>query len=521
MRIGMLAVWALAVAGLGLALSVPVEADPLTVKTGQGKVHGKTINDGKVKAFLGLPYAAPPVGDLRWKAPEAPAKWKGQRDASKYGAHCAQNHVFDDMVFQDGENSEDCLFLNVYAPVDATPKSKLPVMFWIHGGGFSGGASSEPRHNGDFLPLKGVLLVTINYRLGVFGFLATTDLAKEGNGPAGNYGLLDMVAALEWVKANIREFGGNPDNVTIFGESAGSAAVSTLMASPLAKGLFHKGIGESGGALGTGVLSYDSLEACEKKDGEWVASVGATTLKQLRAIPTAAILESVKGKGVVGFGPDIDGKLLTEPVADTYAAGRQAHVPLLAGWNRDEGSFAAMGGMTVEKYKGMAAALFKERAAQYLTLYPGDTDEQALRSAIDFASDSFIAFGTWKWLGAHRKTGASPVYRYHFELVAPPSKFHPGTFAFHSDDIEYVFGTLDTRPGAVWRPEDRKLSDQMMSYWTNFAKTGDPNGPGLPEWPTYGESDPLIHLDSTITSGSDTLRPRYEFLLKGLPPMRF
>jgi para-nitrobenzyl esterase len=511
---------ALAVAGVAWGLAAAVQAESLTVKTEQGMVHGKTINEGKVKAFLGLPYAAPPVGDLRWKAPAPPAHWKGERDASQFGARCAPNQVFEDMVFQDGENSEDCLFLNVYAPADVTDKSKLPVMFWIHGGGFVGGASSEPRHNGDFLPLKGVVLVTINYRLGVFGFLATADLAKEANGAAGNYGLLDMVAALEWVKANIREFGGNPDNVTIFGESAGSAAVSTLMASPLAKGLFHKGIGESGGALGDGA-GYESLIALEKKDGDWVASLGITTLKQLRAMPATVILGAIKGKDTVGFGPDIDGKLLTEPVADTYAARRQAHVPLLAGWNRDEGSFFVAGGMTVDKYKGMANSMFKERAAEFLKLYPGDTDEQALRSAIDFTSDSFIAFGTWKWLEEHRKTGASPLYRYRFELAAPPSKFHPGSFAFHSDDIEYVFGTLDTRPGAVWRPEDRRLSDQMMSYWTNFARTGDPNGAGLPEWPKYGQGDPLIHLDSTTTSGPDTLRPRYEFLMKGLPPMQF
>jgi para-nitrobenzyl esterase len=521
MRTGPQAVGALIVAGVTLALSAFVQAESLIVKTEQGSVHGKTINDGKVKAFLGLPYAAPPVGDLRWKAPEPPAKWKGERDASRYGAHCAQNHVFEDMIFQDGADSEDCLFLNVYAPADATDKSKLPVMFWIHGGGFSGGASSEPRHNGDFLPLQGVVLVTINYRLGVFGFLATAEMAKESNGAAGNYGLLDMVAALQWVKANIKQFGGNPENVTIFGESAGSTAVSMLMASAVAKGLFHKGIGESGGGLGTGLPGDESLEAREKKDGEWVASLKVMTLKQLRDMPTAAILEAAKGRGMVGFGPDIDGKLLTEPVADTYAAGRQSHVPLLAGWNRDEGNFFAGGGMTAHKYKGMAAGTFKGRAAEFLTLYPGDTDEQALRSAIDYSSDSFIAFSTWKWMEAHRKTGESPVYRYHFELAAPPSKFHPGSYAFHSDDIEYVFGTLDTRPGAVWRAEDRKLSEEVMGYWANFARTGDPNGPGLPAWPKYGEGDPLIHLDSTITSGPDTLRPRYEFLKKGMPPMQF
>jgi para-nitrobenzyl esterase len=206
-------------------------------------------------------------------------------------------------------------------------------------------------------------------------------------------------------------------------------------------------------------------------------------------------------------------------VSATYAAGKQAHVPLLAGWNRDENSALAKD-MTVEKWKAFAAEHFADRADEFLNLYPGDTDEQAARSAIDYGSDAFIAFGTWKWIEAHRKTGESPIYRYHFELAAPPSKFHQGWFAFHSDDIEYVFGALDTRPGAEWRPEDRKLSEQMMSYWTNFARTGDPNGPGLPAWPKYDKDDSLIHLDGAITAGPDTRRPRYEFLLKGMPSFR-
>ncbi|HKF49681.1 MAG TPA: carboxylesterase family protein [Terracidiphilus sp.] len=504
---------------LCLGISISTHADPLTVKTDLGKVHGKTINDGKVRAWLGLPYAAPPVGDLRWKAPQPAAKWKGERDATKFAAHCAQNHVFDDMVFQDAAPSEDCLFLNVYAPATADSKSNLPVMFWIHGGGFSGGGSSEPRHNGDFLPLKGVVLVTINYRLGVFGFLATSELAKEGNGSAGNYGLMDMVAALQWVKGNIKDFGGDPSNVTIFGESAGSFAVSTLMASPMAQGLFAKAIGESGGALGAGPLNYEPVAARTEKDDKWAATLNVTSLAQLRALPTQTILDAVKR---TGFPPDLDGKVLTQQVADTYAAGKQAHVPLLAGWNADEGSFFAMGGMTTAKWKARATDQFKDRAEEFLKLYPGDTDAQALRSAIDYGSDAFIAFGTWSWLEAHRKSGDSPVYRYHFELAATPSKYHPGTFAFHSDDIEYVFGTLDTRPGWKVSDDDRKLSDEMMTYWTNFAKTGDPNGGGLPAWPKYNDDGyPLIHLNTTITSGPDTLRDRYLFLQEGMPGLRF
>jgi para-nitrobenzyl esterase len=516
MHMGLKAVGALAIAGLAAGLPARVHAGSLTVNTEQGKAHGKTINDGKVKAFLGLPYAAPPVGELRWKAPQPPLPWKGERDATTFGAHCAQVHMWDDIAFEDSGPSEDCLFLNVYAPADANPKNKLPVMFWIHGGGYKAGTSSEPRHHGDFLPLKGVVLVTINYRLGVFGFLATSDMAKEANGAAGNYGLLDMVAALQWVKANIKQFGGDPANVTIFGESAGASAVSALMASPAARGLFHKAIGESGSAFAN-TPPTASLQAVEQKDGEWVASLGVKSLEELRALPTAKILEAAKSLSISGISPYVDGRVLTETVETAYAAGRQADVPLLAGWNSDEASFLPQD-MTAAKWKPYAAEHFKERAAEFLKLYPGDSDEQVARSALDYRSDNFVAFATWKWVEAHRKTGDSPVYRYHFELAALPSKYHPGTFAFHSDDIEYVFGTLDTRPGESVRPEDRKLSEQMMSYWTNFAKTGDPNGPGLPAWPRYDKDGLLIHLDSNITAGPDTLRPRYEFLLKGMPP---
>ena len=519
MRFCSLTLRATAAAAL-LVFSSLAYADSLTIKTEQGKVHGKTINDGKVKAWLGLPYAAPPVGDLRWKAPQPADKWSGERDATKYGAHCAQNHVFDDMVFQDDGPKEDCLFLNVYAPDTADKKSKLPVMFWIHGGGFSGGGSNEPRHNGDFLPLKGVVLVTINYRLGVFGFLATSDLEKEQGGSAGNYGMMDMISALQWVKSNIKEFGGDPDNVTIFGESAGSFAVSSLMAAQPARGLFHKAIGESGGAVGAGALSYEPLSVRAPKDDKWAAGLNVTSLAELRALPTDKILGSIK-QGV-SFPPNIDGKVLTEAVGETYAAGKQAHVPLLAGWNADEGSFFAMRGMTLDQYKAMATSVFKDKAGEFMKMYPATTDAEALRAAIDYGSDSFIALSTWRWLEAHRKTGESPVYRYHFELAATPSKFHPGTFAFHSDDIEYVFGTLDTRPGWAVRPEDRTLSDQMMTYWTNFAKAGDPNGAGVPAWPKYNDAGyPLIHLNTTITSGPDMLRDRYLFLEANPPGPMF
>jgi len=500
---------------MAVGFSAMAHADPLKVKIEQGKLHGKLINAGKVRAFLGIPFAAPPVGALRWKAPEPAAHWKGERDATKYGAHCVQT-PFEDMSFQDAGASEDCLYLNVFTPADARGSSKLPVMFWIHGGGYFSGSASEPRHNGDFLPTKGVVLVTINYRLGVFGFLATEELMQEGGGSAGNYGLMDMIAALEWVKGNIAKFGGDAENVTIFGESAGSFAACTLMASPMAQGLFTKTIGESGGALSDELGSKTAAQQAPAGD-EWAQSLGAKSLGALRAIPAETILQSSHKSGAPRFSEIVDGKVLTEPVAATYAEGKQAHVPLLAGWNRDEGNMEAAKGMTVARWQSQAATSFGDRAAEFLELYPGTDDQQAARSSIDYSGDRSIAFGTWKWMEAQVKTGKAPVYRYHFELAAPVSKFDPDAAAFHSDDIEYVFGTLDTRPGAVWRNEDRKLSELMMSYWTNFARTGDPNGPGLPEWPRYDKTGAVMHLDRESHASPDTTRARYEFLL-GEPP---
>ena len=516
MQVRSRAVLAIFAAAMIFTTPASIFADSLTVKTDKGKVHGKAINAAKVNAFLGIPYAAPPVGALRWKAPQPAARWKGVREAGQYGNRCVQGHPFSDMVFQDDGENEDCLYLNVFAPAISKGKSKLPVMFWIHGGGYRAGAASEPRHNGDFLPLKSVVLITINYRLGVFGFLATSDLAKEAGGSAGNYGLLDMIAALQWVKTNVANFGGDPGNVTIFGESAGSSAVSTLMASPMARGLFHKAIGESGAAFG-GTLATLSLEERGKRDQSWVESLGITSLADLRAMPADKLLDAARKPGTPGFSTVIDGRALTESVPETYAHGRQAHVPLLAGWNRDEGG--PIKDITVDKWKQWAADHLHERAEELLRLYPGETDEQASRSSADLAGDTFIAFSTWQWIVAHKKSGESPVYRYHLELAAPPSRFHPAT-AFHSDDIEYVFGTLDTRPGAEWRPEDRKLSEQMMTYWTNFARTGDPNGDGVPLWPKLGADNLVQYLDSTITSTPSTVEPRYEFLMQGLPSTR-
>ena len=504
---------ALAAAALAVNPSVCIGAGPSAANTLQGRVQGKLINDGKVRAFLGLPYAAPPVGQLRWKAPEPPASWQGVRDATKFASRCAQWHIWNDYLFLDSGPSEDCLYLNVYSPLKANNARRFPVMFWIHGGGFLAGAGSEPRYTNSALPLQGIVLVTINYRLNVFGFLSSEDLVKEGGGVAGNYGLLDMIAALRWVRANIAGFGGDPNNVTIFGESAGSFAVSMLMASVSARGLFQKAIGESGASFGD-VLPTGRLREQARRDQAWVESLGARSLAELRAIPTDRLLAAAKNSGGGGT-PVIDGRVLTEPVPDTYAAGKQAHVPLLAGWNRDERTNTLSKGMTAEKWKAYASEHYGSRANEFLAAFPGRSDEEAARSADAFTTDGFIAFAAWKWIEAHSKTGEAPVYRYRFDLPATPSEMHPeGKYAWHSDELEYVFGTLDVRRGAQWRPEDRRLSDQMIRYWTNFARTGDPNGEGLPYWPRYDKEKSVLHLDRTITHTPDTARPQFEFLLK-------
>jgi para-nitrobenzyl esterase len=508
--------WVLCVVVGGVLIQgcvLAAQGAPPRVKTAQGQAVGKWIEGGTQKAFLGLPYAAPPVGDLRWKAPQPPSAWKAVRAASKFGARCEQWHIWDDYLFLDAGPSEDCLYLNVYAPAAAKPASKLPVMVWIHGGGFVAGAGSEPRYNGSALAAKDVVVITLNYRLGVFGFLANEDLQNEGKGHAGNYGLMDMAAALRWVKANVAAFGGDPGNVTIFGESAGSFAVSALLAAPQARGLFQKAIGESGAFFGN-TLSMSALGERAKRDQAWTDALGAKSLAELRALPADKVIEAARKQPMVGFSPVVDGQFLTEPVSVTYAAGRQAKVPVIIGWNRDERTGTLSKDMTAEKWKAYAAQHYGEKAPQFLAAFPASSDAEAVRSADALTTEQFIALGAWQWVQAQTATDAAPVYRYRFDLGSPASEVHPvAGYAFHSDELEYVFGTLDTRHGATWRPEDRRLSEQMIGYWTNFARSGDPNGGGLPHWPRYDRNKELNHLDNPITVGPDASRAQFEFLV--------
>ncbi|HMD39091.1 MAG TPA: carboxylesterase family protein [Candidatus Acidoferrum sp.] len=492
------------------------------VKTDGGAVEGTTSVDGKVQIFKGIPFAAPPVGALRWKEPQPAAKWEGVRKAAEFGPRCMQGPIYGDMGFRDAGPSEDCLYLNVWTP-KAAADAKLPVMVWIHGGGFQAGATSEGRQDGEALAHKGVVVVSMNYRLGIFGFFSHPELQKESpHHASGNYGLLDQTAALQWVKKNVAAFGGDPDRVTIFGESAGSFSVSAQMASPVSKELVHRAIGESGAFFGSS-LPPKTLAEAEADGAKFGEENGAPRLEQLRAMDAPKLLEiALAGGNAFRFHPDIDGYFFPKSPAEIYKKGKQAHIPLLAGWNHDEGNFHMYfekDPATKETYAKKVADTAGASVDDMLKLFPGATDEQAQASAGLLATADFIGYGTWKWIEMQTKLKGPAVYRYEFDQAPPlpESGAPPGAtpMAYHSAEIEYVFGMLNSKK-LPWRKADFDLSDYMVSYWTNFAKTGDPNGAGLPLWPRYdGKTHyEVMHLAAEPQAAADNQRKQYLFLDK-------
>lgn len=512
-------------------------ADEVTIEN--GKLQGTTNEDHSVRMFKGIPFAAPPVGDLRWKAPQPATNWSGVRQADKFGSACLQTNVFGDIYFRDAQPSEDCLTLDIWIPAKSA-STKIPVIVWFYGGGFVAGSASEPRYDGENLAKKGVIIVNPNYRLGVFGFFSHPELSNEsGRNASGNYGLLDQVAALQWVVKNIAAFGGDPRNITIAGESAGSLSVSALMASPLSRNLFQKAIGESGAFFPSGPSAGMRLHPVvdtQQSGVKFAESVGAKSLAEMRAKPGDELLQAAAklGRGF-GFGPNIDGYFLPTDVLSVYAKGVQSHVPLLAGWNADEGKmFVLMAPQkpTAKSFAEQAQGRFGDQAAEFLKLYPAATDQEAVLSAEALSGDDFIAFSTWKWIDMQRKTGTSPVYEYRFEqvpAVKPGAMIGPVPAAEagsrHACEIEYVFQTLKSQEGVSWTDEDFRVSEAMASYWVNFAKTGNPNSSGLPDWPKYDSKDgyQLIHLSGkSIHAAADTVRGRYEFLdaHSGKPPAK-
>jgi para-nitrobenzyl esterase len=459
-------------------------ADPVSVEG--GSVQG-AVEDG-LTVYRGIPFAAPPVGDLRWKPPQPVKPWAGVLQANQFAKACFQSSAAIPMLDLPAiEVSEDCLYLNVWTPAKSAAE-KLPVMVWIHGGGFFGGATLYDLYSGEELAQMGVVYVSLTYRLGKFGFLAHPELSAESpNKVSGNYGLLDQIAGLQWVRNNIAAFGGDPDNVTIFGESAGGISVAALASSPLAQGLFHRAISQSGGFLGLpGEGPLQSLAAAEQSGLEFAKSVAAAALADLRKIAADDIYKASRE----GW-PIIDGYVIPDEQYKLYQAGRYNDVPILTGTNSNEGGLFSRP-TTPEQHKADIERRFGDYAGAVLKLYPGATPEQAAKSAGDIMRDTTFAWPTWAWARLQSQTGQSAAYLYFFDQSLPAATGAPVTAgANHGAEMPYMFKHLRQRK-TPWRPEDYQLSEAMAHYWVNFARSGDPNGGDLPVWPVYKEGEPTV-----------------------------
>ncbi|HLH52090.1 MAG TPA: carboxylesterase family protein [Verrucomicrobiae bacterium] len=455
---------------------------PPPVRVEQGLLQG--IAEDGLRIYRGIPFAAPPVGELRWRAPEPAPKWDGVREAVKFAPDPYQG---------DGKGNvgEDCLYLNVWTP--AKPGDHpLPVLVWIYGGGFSFGSTSTPTHNGEHLARKGVVLVSINYRVGPLGFLSHPELSAESlHKVSGNYGLLDMVAGLQWVQKNIAAFGGDPNQVTIFGESAGGIAVSMLCASPLAKGLFRGAISQSGGSFGPPrATTYPGenmrrLAEAEQAGVAYATKAGAASIQEMRKLPP--------DKFPAGFGsgaawPIIDGWVIPDDQFKLYQAGKYNDVSILVGYNSDEGlSFSRE--KTPEEFRANVNKRYGPFADKLLAAYPVGSNSIP-KTARDLMRDAAFGWQTWIWARLQARTGKSKVFYYYFDQHPDRAPDSPqadhGTP--HGVDVPYVFQTLDTNnPGIT--SSDREISEALATYWANFAKGGDPNGPGVPSWPQFTEAD--------------------------------
>jgi len=484
-----------------------------SVRVEQGLLAGTAGKSPDVRVYRGIPFAAPPVGDLRWKPPQPAAHWQDVRQATEYGHACMQVPYASAQTLYHATLpplSEDCLYLNIWTAAKSA-NEHLPVMVWIHGGGFTRGSGVGSAYDGENLSRKGVVVVTINYRLGVFGLFAHPGLTAESEHHAsGNYGLLDQIAALEWVKKNIAAFGGDPKRVTIFGESAGSWAVNLLMASPLAKGLFQRAIGESGGQF----AAMETLAMAEKNGEKLAASFKADqgkpkeAVKTLRAVPAEELLKATNNELAAAV---VDGYVLPQNVHDIFAQGKQNDVPLLIGNNADEGTSLVPQAinMTAARFTTGVNLRYGKLAEQFLKLYPAGSDEQAVNSFYSAYRDQAFGWEMRTWARMQSKTGHHHVYLYYFTRVAPgPAAQRYG--AFHALEIAYVFGTFFWP--FPWDDADHKLSDTIMSYWVNFATTGDPNGAGLPRWPVYSAgSDQALELGDKIVVRSETNKAGLDF----------
>jgi para-nitrobenzyl esterase len=490
---------ALSTALLNIALGHPAGA--ATVRVEQGVVSG--LRDGDVDAFLGMPYAGSTGGDHRWRAPLPAPRWAGVRAATTFGPSCQQPIAspfgpFTREYLIDGPVSEDCLSINVWRPATATRTSKLPVMVWIHGGGFSSGSASVPIYSGRALAKRGIVVVSLNYRLGVFGFLAHSQLAEAGEA-SGNFGLLDMIAGLKWVRTNISAFGGDPHTVTIAGQSAGSMAVHDLLSSPAATGLFARAISESG--PGIGLPPARSVDAEQR--GDWLLkAAGVRTVEALRRLPSRDVEAAAASvtSGLLSFAPVIDGRLLH---ANPYVAkpGQGANMPMLAGMNADEAFKLPV--ETQDGLNGEIDADFGALRDQARNLYRPSGNASARDMDRLMRRERGMA-ATLKWATPHARQNRAPIFVYLFSHVEPGSEQWG---AFHTSEVPYALQTLDAAVGRSFSLVDRRISAQMASYWVNFVKTGNPNGIGLTAWLPFDPVTPTMLKIDRSPLNIDILSP--------------
>jgi para-nitrobenzyl esterase len=520
------------------ALSQNKDAFPVQVKIEQGLIEGLYDTHSGLQYYLGIPFAKPPVGELRWKVPQPLEAWKGVKMTKQFGPRPIQAIVFGDMNSRSNGVSEDCLYLNVWTPAKRNTTG-LPVLVYFYGGGFVAGDGSEPRYDGASMAKKGIVVVTANYRLGLFGFFAHPELSKETSYKAsGNYGYLDQAFALQWVQKNIASFGGDPKKVTIAGESAGSVSVSAQMVSPLSKNLIAGAIGESGS--GISALSAVPLAEAEKQGLEFAQKAGYTSLTQLRSASTRELYEVYQESRRFGFPSVIDGYFLPKSMLEIFESKEQAQVPLLVGWNSAEiPGMAFMQGLpyTKENFIQKVKEAYPNDYEELLSIVPHNTKEEIEWAATNLASDRFIAYSTWKWFDVHRKSSNQPVYRYLYSKLRPPLKdqslapglaggttaAQQGAPAFtpigapHACEIEYAMGNLHLVNDYAWTTEDFKVSETMLNFFANFIKTGNPNGDKLPEWPASKPGDqepPVMIIDAESKSVKSKDEPRYWFLDK-------
>ncbi len=497
---------------LFLSISLFANAQNTLIKTQNGSIQGSTNADKSVCIFKGIPFAAPPVGNLRWKAPQPVNNWKGVKQCTEFQASPIQNKPApfycwtEEFIAQPEPLSEDCLYLNVWTAAK-NKTEKRPVLVWIYGGGLNSGSANCAIYNGEEMAKKGLVFVSINYRVGVMGFMAHPELTKEsGYNSSGNYGFLDQMAALQWVQKNIAAFGGDPSNVTIAGQSAGSFSVNALIASPLAKGLFHKAIAQSGGLLSR-MLSQD-LAKSEKQGELFMQKAGANSLADLRQKSASELQELSNNQAVGRFGVTLDGYVLPTDLMAHFKQGRQNQVPIMTGWVTGDGSFLGNNAMSVEAYKNEAKSTYGEKADEFLSLFPANSDDEVQTAKKKLTLLGFAGMPAHLLAGFNRQ----PSYLYQFSHVPVDKPNFPNYGAFHTSEVPFSLHTLHTwnRP---WRASDKTVENTMSSYWVNFAKTGNPNGENLPTWNTYNkQTGAILSINEKTNLEMGLFKKEFDFL---------